>query len=132
CVAIASVFFAAGVLLLQAGAQNTKSPARKNRAGDSAAENGRKTFESVCATCHGLDGHGGERGPNIATRAEVQQLSDEETLHVLQTGKPVAGMPAFAVLGAPRINALMAYLRVLQGGGEAFPALGDAQRRKLL
>src|SRR5436309_16088629 len=41
-------------------------------------------------------------------------------------------MPAFAVLGAPKINALMAYLRVLQGGGEAFPTLGDAQRGKLL
>ena len=132
CVGTASVFFAACALVLPASAQNTKSPARKKQTGHSAAEDGRKTFESVCATCHGLDRRGSERGPNIATRAEVQQLSDEETLHVLQTGKPVAGMPAFAVLGAPKINALMAYLRVLQGGGEAFPTLGDAQRGKLL
>ncbi len=120
------------MLVLQAGAQNTKSPARKNQAGDSAAEDGRKTFESVCATCHGLDGRGGERGPNIATRAEVQQLSDEETLHVLQKGMPAAGMPAFGALGVPKINAVMDYLRVLQGGGKATPILGDAQRGKLL
>src|SRR2546421_11767801 len=33
CVAVAPVFFAAGVLVLQTGAQNTKSPARKNQAG---------------------------------------------------------------------------------------------------
>ena len=132
CVAVASVFFAAGVLVLQAVAQNTKSPARKNQAGDSAAENGRKTFESVCATCHGLDGRGGERGPNITTRAEVQQLSDEETLHVLQTGIPMAGMPAFGALGAPKINAVLAYLRVLQGEGKASPILGDVKRGKLL
>jgi cytochrome c oxidase cbb3-type subunit 3 len=130
--AAASVFFAACVLVLQAGAQNTKSPARKDQEGDSAAEEGRKTFESVCATCHGLDGRGGERGPDIATRAVVQQLSDEETLHVLQTGIPVAGMPAFGGLGVPKINAVMAYLRVLQGGGKASPILGDAQRGKLL
>jgi cytochrome c oxidase cbb3-type subunit 3 len=132
CVAAASVSFAACVLVLQAGAQNTKSPARKNQAGDSAAEDGRKTFESVCATCHGLDGRGGERGPNIATRAEVQQLSDEETLHVLQKGMPAAGMPAFGALGVPKIYAVTAYLRVLQGGGKAPPILGDAQRGKLL
>jgi cytochrome c oxidase cbb3-type subunit 3 len=132
CAAAAFVFFAACMFVLQAGAQNTKSPARKNQAGDSAAEDGRKTFESVCATCHGLDGRGGERGPNIATRSEVQQLSDEETLHVLQTGIPAAGMPAFGGLGAPKINAVMAYLRVLQGGGKASPILGDEQRGKLL
>jgi len=130
--AAASVFFAICVLVLQAGAQNAKSLARKNQAGDSAAEDGRKTFESVCATCHGLDGRAGERGPNIATRAEVQQLSDEETLHVLQTGIPVRGMPAFGALGVPKIKAVVAYLRVLQGGGKASPIPGDAQRGKLL
>jgi cytochrome c oxidase cbb3-type subunit 3 len=130
--AAALIFFAACVLVLQASAQNTKSPARKNQAGDSAAEDGRKAFESVCATCHGLDGRGGERGPNIATRAEVQQLSDQETLHVLQTGIPVAGMPAFGALGVPKINAVLAYLRVLQGGGKASPIPGDPQRGKLL
>jgi cytochrome c oxidase cbb3-type subunit III len=132
CAAAASVFFAACVLVLQAGGQNTKSVARKNRAGNSAAEDGRRTFESVCATCHDLDGRGGERGPNIATRAEVQQLSDEETLRVLQTGKPSAGMPAFGALGAKKINAVVAYLRVLQGGGKGSPILGDAQSGKLL
>jgi cytochrome c oxidase cbb3-type subunit III len=130
--AAVSVFFGACVLVLQGGAQTAKSPARKNQAGDFAAEDGRKTFESVCATCHGLDGRGGERGADIATRAEVQQLSDEETLHVLQTGISVAGMPAFGALGVPKIHAVMAYLRVLQGGGKASPILGDSQRGKLL
>jgi cytochrome c oxidase cbb3-type subunit 3 len=132
CVAAASLFFAAFVLVLPASAQNTKSPAKKNQAGDLAAEDGQKMYGSVCATCHGLDGRGGERGPNIATRAEVQLLSDEETLHVLETGLPVAGMPAFGALGVPKISAIVAYLRVLQGGGNASPILGDAQRGKLL
>lgn len=126
------LFFAACVSGLQAGAQNTKSPATRNQAGDSAAEDGRKAFESVCASCHGLDGRGGERGPNIATRAAVQQLSDEETLHVLRSGIPAAGMPAFSALGVPRIKAVMAYLRILQDGGKAASISGDVQRGKLL
>jgi cytochrome c oxidase cbb3-type subunit 3 len=130
--AAASIFFAVCLVVSLSGAQNAKSVARKNQARDSTAEDGRKMFESACATCHGLDGRGGERGPDIAARAEVQQLSDEETLHVLQTGKPVAGMPAFGALGVPKINAVMAYLRVLQGGGKASPIPGDTQRGKLL
>jgi len=130
--AAASVLFGACLLVYQGGAQTAKSPASKNQAGASAVEDGRKAFESACATCHGLDGRGGERGPDIATRAEVQQLSDEETLHVLQAGLPLKGMPAFGTLGAPKINAVIAYLRVLQGGGKAFPIPGDAQHGKLL
>lgn len=132
CAAIASVFFFACALALHAGAQNAKSPANKNQAGHSSAEDGRKAFESVCASCHGLDGRGGERGPNIATRAAVQQLSDEETLHVLRSGIPTAGMPAFSALGVPKIKAVMAYLRILQGGGSAASIPGDVQRGKLL
>jgi len=118
--------------VLHAGAQNAKSPANKNQAGHSFAEDGRKEFESVCASCHGLDGRGGERGPNIATRAAVQQLSDEETLHVLQSGIPATGMPTFRALGVPKIKAVMFYLRILQGGGKAASVSGDAQRGKLL
>lgn len=131
CAAIAPVFFSACMLVLHASAQNTKSPANKNQVGHSSAEDGRKAFESVCASCHGLDGRGGERGPNIATRAAVQQLSDEETLHVLRSGIPAAGMPAFRALGLPKIKAVMAYLRILQGGRPAASVPGDAERGKL-
>jgi len=132
CSAAASVFSSASVLGLHAGAQNAKSPTNNSHESHSSAEDGRKAFESVCATCHGLDGRGGERGPNIATRAAVQQLSDDETLHVLRSGIPAAGMPAFSALGVPKIKAVMAYLRILQGGGKAASISGDAQRGKLL
>jgi putative heme-binding domain-containing protein len=59
-------------------------------------------------------------------------LSDEETLHILRAGIPAAGMPAFSALGEPKIKAVMAYLRILQGGGKAAAIPGDAQRGKLL
>ena len=130
--AIAAVFFTSCALVMHAGAQKENSHTKKNQAGPSAAEDGRKTFESVCATCHGLDGRGGERGPNVATRAEVQQLSDAKTLHILQEGIPAAGMPAFRALGAPKLAAVMAYLRILQGGSVAVSAPGDPQSGKSL
>lgn len=130
--AIASVLFASCALVMRAGAQKAHSQVKKNPAGPSAAEDGRKTFESVCATCHGLDGRGGERGPNVATRAEVQQLSDAKTLQILQVGVPAAGMPAFRALGAPKLAAVMAYLRILQGGSLAVSAPGDPQSGKSL
>jgi len=113
-------------------AQRGNPAARKNQPGRSAAADGRKTFESVCAACHGLDGRGGERGPNVATRAEVQQLSDADTLRILQAGMPAAGMPPFGALGVPKLQAVMAYLRILQGGSRAASVPGNPQRGKSL
>ncbi|PYU85142.1 MAG: hypothetical protein DMG51_09405, partial [Acidobacteria bacterium] len=68
CAAIVTTLFAACALLVPAEAQRGHPATRKNQPGRSAAADGRKLFDSVCATCHGLDGRGGERGPNIATR----------------------------------------------------------------
>jgi cytochrome c oxidase cbb3-type subunit 3 len=132
CAAIVAVLFAACTLLTPAGPQRGNPAGRKNQPGRSAAADGRKMFESVCATCHGLDGRGSERGPNVATRAEVQQLSDAETLRILQAGIPAAGMPAFGALGVPNLQAVMAYLRILQGGSKAAFIPGDPQRGQSL
>ena len=132
CAAIATLLFAAFSLVMQAGPRQASAPTRKNPAERFGAEEGRKTFESVCATCHGLDGKGGERGPNVATRAEVQRLSDEETLRILQAGIPAAGMPAFRALGLPKIKAVMSYLRVLQGGSKTATIRGNGQNGKSL
>jgi cytochrome c oxidase cbb3-type subunit 3 len=132
CAAIVAVLFAACALLMPAGAQRGNPGARKNQPRSSAAADGRKMFESVCAICHGLDGRGSERGPNIATRAEVQQLSDADTLRILQAGIPAAGMPAFGALGVSKLQAVMAYLRILQGGSKAAFIAGDPQRGKSL
>ncbi len=132
CATIAASLFAAFALVMRAGPQGANPRTKRNQAKHSDAEEGRKTFESVCATCHGLDGKGGERGPNVATRAEVQLLSDEETLRILRAGIPAAGMPAFGALGVPKIKAVMDYLRVLQGGGKAASFRGNPQSGKLL
>jgi cytochrome c oxidase cbb3-type subunit 3 len=76
---------------------------------------GRKLFESTCAGCHGLDGRGGEKGPNIATRPEISRRSDGEILAILKHGVPSAGMPAFSRLGDAKLQAVVRHLRSLQG-----------------
>jgi cytochrome c oxidase cbb3-type subunit III len=118
--------------MMQGKSQGANASGKKSTSGQSVESDGKKTFESICAGCHGLDGRGGERGPNIATRAEVQSLSDEDTLRILDMGKPAAGMPAFALLGAPKVNAVLGYLRTLQGRDKALQLPGDPQRGQAL
>jgi cytochrome c oxidase cbb3-type subunit III len=108
-------------------------PLRKqDTAPDSSSGIGRQTFDAICASCHGLDGRGGERGPDIATRPEVLRLSDRDTLQILREGIPSGGMPAFASLGRAKLSALLEHLRALQGKGSAAAIPGDPQKGQSL
>jgi cytochrome c oxidase cbb3-type subunit III len=93
---------------------------------------GRQLFESICASCHGLDGRGGERGPDIATRPQIVQLSDSEIMEILRVGRPTAGMPPFQSFGEAKLRALLLHLRSLQGKGSAVAVPGNAHNGKLL
>ena len=92
---------------------DSKSPRQKTP--DQASTRGKQTFASTCATCHGLDGRGGERGPNIAENPKVQRLSDAQIVHIIENGVPGTGMPAFHSLEPPDVKAVVTYLRTLQG-----------------
>ena len=92
----------------------------------------KSTYEAVCASCHGLDARGGERGPNLASRAEVLRKTDAQLLKILAEGKINAGMPSFSSYGSAKLSSLVAYLRVLQGRAGESPLPGDPERGKLL
>jgi cytochrome c oxidase cbb3-type subunit III len=79
------------------------------------AAEGKKLFESQCAACHGLDGHGGERAPDIATNPKTQNRTDEQLRQIVQRGLPGTGMPAFAALSDDDRQHVVAYLRQVQG-----------------
>ncbi|MGH9470944.1 MAG: c-type cytochrome [Terriglobia bacterium] len=93
---------------------------------------GARIFTSSCALCHGLDGRGGEHAPNIATNPSVQGLSDPALYQVIQNGIPAAGMPSFRSLGASGIQAVLDYLRALQGRGALAPVPGSPERGRAL
>jgi cytochrome c oxidase cbb3-type subunit III len=95
---------------------------------------GHQIFSSTCAGCHGLDARGGEHGPNIATDARVQRLSDADLLNIIRNGIAKGGMPAFgSSLKPAQLDAVVSYLRSLQGkGGPVVAIAGDAAAGRLL
>jgi cytochrome c oxidase cbb3-type subunit III len=107
----------------------------KKRSDPSAATNGQplpaqQAFAASCAGCHGLDGKGGERAPDIVTRPDVRQLSDSQLFQVLEKGVPRTSMPSFSYLGEPALRSLVAYLQALQGNSAMTDLPGDARRGK--
>jgi cytochrome c oxidase cbb3-type subunit III len=111
-----------------ASAQDAASlPAPKAPAVDAARfAEARKTFTGICAACHGTDGHGGERGPDIASRA-VAGRTDERLFRTVKNGISETGMPNFAYLGDQKIEAIVAVLRALQGNSAPLPMPGNAE-----
>jgi len=121
------------VLALHAASpQDVPKSAVKRPPPSPASPRGQQTFDSTCASCHGLDGRGGERAPDIATRPEITRLSDQDLLKVLRSGIPEKGMPSFAALGSAKLSALLSYVRSLQGKGTAIPVVGDTEKGKEL
>ncbi len=74
---------------------------------------GRQIFNTLCATCHGLDARGGEHGPNISRLAGRDDL-----VSIIKVGVSGKGMPAFGnSLNGAQIRAVVQYLRGLEPGG---------------
>jgi putative heme-binding domain-containing protein len=110
-----------------------KSSARKDsQTNPQTAASGKQTFETICAGCHGLDGQGAERGPNIVTRPEVRNISDRALLQVIRDGRLAKGMPAFSALGEAQLKAVMSHLRGLQGKTSPIALPGDPAAGKEL
>lgn len=93
---------------------------------------GKQTFASTCAQCHGLDAKGSERGPDIADRPSVQRLSDAQVGHIVENGVPGTGMPAFHSLKSSQIKDVVAYLRILQGKNKAAALPGNPEQGKTI
>jgi putative heme-binding domain-containing protein len=87
---------------------------------------GQLTFASTCAGCHGLDGRGSEKAPNIAGNAKVQHLTDTQLSEIISSGVPGTGMPPFRSLSPAQVRALVAYLHLLEGKVKARALPGDA------
>jgi cytochrome c oxidase cbb3-type subunit III len=115
---------------LEAQAQAGATP--RQRAAGAEGIVGKKTFTSRCAGCHGLDGRGGQRAPNIASSPSVRRLSDAELAKIILNGRTDFGMPAFRELGGNEIQKVVDYLRVLQGKGATTSLAGNPQKGKVI
>ena len=74
-----------------------------------------RLFEVRCGICHGSDGRGGERGPDIVTVPRAATRPLEETERIIRDGIPAGGMPA-STLSDSEIGALARHLRTLAEG----------------
>jgi len=122
------VFLAWGAIAFGQDISRSASPVRSNEA----AAEAQQVFAANCAGCHGLDGKGGERAPDIVTRSQIRQLSDSQLFEILQKGMPRTAMPSFSYLGDPALHSLVSHLRTLQGNPKAVNLPGDARRGKQL
>ncbi|HET6177932.1 MAG TPA: c-type cytochrome [Candidatus Sulfotelmatobacter sp.] len=93
---------------------------------------GQRTFTATCAGCHGLDGRGSEKGPNIAGNPKVQHLSAAQLSAIIANGVPGTGMPAFRSLSPAQVRSLVSYLHILQGKLASRTLTGDPTRGRNL
>jgi cytochrome c oxidase cbb3-type subunit 3 len=102
---------------------------QRNAADNGSHQAGQQLFSSNCGGCHGLDGRGGEHGPNIATTSEVQRLGDRDILRIVRDGVSGAGMPAFrSKFDDTQLKAVLSYVRVLQGKDAAASVAGNPEK----
>lgn len=88
-------------------------------------ETGKKQFAARCAGCHGVDGGGGEYGPNIVDMRRFGQRSERDVAEVIKNGIEDSGMPAFP-LPEKDIETLVAFVHSLRAPAADHPAPGDA------
>ena len=87
---------------------------------------GSQTFSRICAGCHGADGRGGERAPDLVTNRLVTRRTLTDLEAAVRNGVPGKGMPAFGYLGEQGVTDVVASLRVLQGKDIVVKTTGDS------
>lgn len=91
-----------------------------------ATKPGQEIFQSHCAACHGLDGRGGEHGPDIVSASEVRAMSDADLSRVITRGVPRAGMPSFKrLLNPEELAGVIQFLRSTGARSVAQQSRGD-------
>jgi cytochrome c oxidase cbb3-type subunit 3 len=106
-----------GVLLIDADVPASKAAQEKAPsnpfAGDPAGiKEGTSLFRANCSPCHGLNGHGGGRGPDLTSGRWTHGSSDTEIFHTITQGVPGTQMPANGFEDL-ETWAIIAYLRTL-------------------
>jgi len=79
------------------------------------ARGGAKVFHSRCAGCHGADGRGTAKGPDLMDPL-VQAQADGALFWKVSGGNSRAGMPAFSFLPEPQRWQLVLHLRERAAG----------------
>jgi cytochrome c oxidase cbb3-type subunit 3 len=77
-----------------------------------AIQEGASLFRANCSPCHGLNAHGGGRGPDLVAGHWVHGSTDEDLFRTVTRGVPGTEMPANA-FDDSEVWAILAYVRSL-------------------
>ncbi len=88
-------------------------------------EEGRGHFELRCGGCHGGDGRGGERGPDVITTPSARGRTEAQVRDLIRNGLPETGMPGFS-LDEDELTALVTFYRAESAPASESAALGSA------
>lgn len=94
-----------------------------------AIASGAKLFVGSCAGCHGPDGGGGARGPNLVRRSLWHPLSDDAIFQVIRKGVPGTDMPPTNLPDEQTWN-LVAFIHALTGPASTNAVPGDPKAGK--
>jgi len=89
-----------------------------------------RAFADRCAVCHGADGRGGERGPDIITAPRASSRPLAEIERIITEGVPAGGMPPSG-LPAREVAELARHVRALASAGRTpitFPHVRATRR----
>lgn len=112
-------------ITLAAAAQSSRDAVQNPLRGNAdAIEQGRKTFLSACAACHGQGGEGG-RGPNLTEGKLVLRATDEQWFTAIQKGVAGTEMPKFP-FPDQKIWRIVAFVRSLRAPAIETSVPGDS------
>jgi len=94
---------------LQAQGRKAGNPRSYDR---QSVEAGQKLFSQTCSVCHGIDGRGSGRGPDLTQGLVVTRGTDDDVFQVIHKGVPGSAMPGFD-LPDSQIRQLVAFIRSL-------------------
>jgi alcohol dehydrogenase (cytochrome c) len=98
--------------------------ARAQTGASDAVALGRGVFELHCGGCHGGDGPGGERGPDVVTPGLARRRSDARFREIVTGGLIDRGMPPFD-LSAADLDRLTTFYRSRTAPAGESPVAGD-------
>ena len=123
----AGLYFAALAVAVRAQGKEVKNPLTGDRV---AIAEGASLFRANCSPCHGLNAHGGGRGPDLTSGLWVHRGSDEGIFRTISQGVPGTEMPANSFEDS-ETWALVAYLRSVNAGTQS-PIAGDRAKGEQL